>query len=219
MEGFVMKTKLLGLLALLAWLGLSPASATTYNVDFSIGGGSGNTVAIGSFTGYIDTSCDSCYLTSSNVSSWLIAASDGTSASSSGATSGISYYGTVLQATPTGIYTSGGSGGFNFEFCGDVSNCNANQQLSFQVINGGYFPTVYIITWYEASSTIYQSGGFGWPVHEVASLATPIGPFCQAGPCSETPLPAALPLFAGGLGVIGLIAGRKKRKADVPVAT
>ena len=28
-----------------------------------------------------------------------------------------------------------------------------------------------------------------------------------------TPLPAALPLFAGGLGVFGLIAGRKKRKA------
>ena len=28
-----------------------------------------------------------------------------------------------------------------------------------------------------------------------------------------TPLPAALPLFAGGLGVLGLIAGRKKRKA------
>jgi hypothetical protein len=28
-----------------------------------------------------------------------------------------------------------------------------------------------------------------------------------------TPLPAAFPLFAGGLGVIGLIAGRRKRKA------
>ena len=30
---------------------------------------------------------------------------------------------------------------------------------------------------------------------------------------SSTPLPAALPLFAGGLGMIGLLAGRKKRKA------
>jgi hypothetical protein len=29
---------------------------------------------------------------------------------------------------------------------------------------------------------------------------------------SGTPLPAALPLFAGGLGMIGLIAGRRKRK-------
>ena len=33
-----------------------------------------------------------------------------------------------------------------------------------------------------------------------------------------TPLPAALPLFAGGLGVIGLLARRKKRKAPAAVA-
>jgi hypothetical protein len=30
---------------------------------------------------------------------------------------------------------------------------------------------------------------------------------------TPTPLPAALPLFAGGLGMIGLIAGRRKRKS------
>ena len=33
-----------------------------------------------------------------------------------------------------------------------------------------------------------------------------------APPTSATPLPAALPLFAGGLGVIGLLARRRKRK-------
>jgi hypothetical protein len=31
---------------------------------------------------------------------------------------------------------------------------------------------------------------------------------------SSTPLPAALPLFAGGLGIVGLLARRKKRKAE-----
>jgi len=35
---------------------------------------------------------------------------------------------------------------------------------------------------------------------------------------SQTPLPAALPLFAGGFGVIGLIAGRRKRKAAATAA-
>ena len=30
---------------------------------------------------------------------------------------------------------------------------------------------------------------------------------------SQTPLPAALPMFAGGLGVVGFFARRKKRKA------
>jgi hypothetical protein len=29
---------------------------------------------------------------------------------------------------------------------------------------------------------------------------------------AATPLPAALPLFAGGLGILGLVAGRKRRK-------
>jgi hypothetical protein len=42
--------------------------------------------------------------------------------------------------------------------------------------------------------------------------------FTIASPVSNTPIPAALPLFAGGLGVIGLIAGRKKRKASAAVA-
>jgi hypothetical protein len=35
---------------------------------------------------------------------------------------------------------------------------------------------------------------------------------------TATPLPAALPLFAGGLGVIGLIGRRRKRKASAAVA-
>jgi hypothetical protein len=35
---------------------------------------------------------------------------------------------------------------------------------------------------------------------------------------SATPLPAALPLFAGGLGLIGLIAGRKRRKNAASIA-
>jgi hypothetical protein len=38
------------------------------------------------------------------------------------------------------------------------------------------------------------------------------------GDVVATPLPAALPLFAGGLGVIGLLARRKKRKAAPAVA-
>ncbi len=36
---------------------------------------------------------------------------------------------------------------------------------------------------------------------------------------SQTPLPAALPLFAGGLGAIGLLQPRKKRKAAPSIAT
>ena len=35
---------------------------------------------------------------------------------------------------------------------------------------------------------------------------------------SATPLPAALPLFAGGLGFVGYLTGRKKRKAGQAIA-
>lgn len=35
---------------------------------------------------------------------------------------------------------------------------------------------------------------------------------------AETPLPGALPLFAGGLGVFGLVGWRRKRKAATPAA-
>jgi len=34
---------------------------------------------------------------------------------------------------------------------------------------------------------------------------------------TSTPIPAALPLFATGLGVLGLLASRRKRKADVVI--
>jgi hypothetical protein len=35
---------------------------------------------------------------------------------------------------------------------------------------------------------------------------------------SATPLPAALPLFVGGLGALGLLGWRRKKKAAVPAA-
>jgi hypothetical protein len=40
----------------------------------------------------------------------------------------------------------------------------------------------------------------------------------STGSGSQTPLPAALPLFASGLGVMGLLARRRKRKAAIAAA-
>ena len=37
----------------------------------------------------------------------------------------------------------------------------------------------------------------------------------DCAPPPTTPLPAALPLFAGGLGLFGLLARRRKKKAAV----
>jgi hypothetical protein len=51
-----------------------------------------------------------------------------------------------------------------------------------------------------------------------ASLTFLSGHNYSSAAASATPLPAALPLFAGGLGVIGLLARRRKRKNAAAVA-
>jgi hypothetical protein len=42
--------------------------------------------------------------------------------------------------------------------------------------------------------------------------------FVDTGPSAATPLPAALPLFATGLGVMGFLAKRRKRKGVAAIA-
>ena len=50
-----------------------------------------------------------------------------------------------------------------------------------------------------------------------------LGPISESGTVefaiAQTPLPATLPLFAGGLGFVGYLTGRKKRKGGQAPAT
>jgi hypothetical protein len=58
----------------------------------------------------------------------------------------------------------------------------------------------------DTQSTGEQCGFFGcYPVTENGAVADSL---------PSTPIPAAFPLFAGGLGMIGLIGRRRKRKAE-----
>ena len=54
-----------------------------------------------------------------------------------------------------------------------------------------------------------------WQIHGIYDSTVDQGDLLVAGPAlvSATPLPATLPLFAGGLGFVGYLMGRKKRKA------
>ena len=64
----------------------------------------------------------------------------------------------------------------------------------------------------------FTDGVIGTGYDAATTLASGLTVTFTAETTSATPLPAALPLFAGGLGVIGLLARRKKRKATTLAA-
>jgi hypothetical protein len=58
------------------------------------------------------------------------------------------------------------------------------------------------------------TGGLTYNLQEVNVAQIGGGTFTVSpGVLSATPLPATLPLFAGGLGLVGFLTGRKKRSA------
>jgi hypothetical protein len=106
LEGVVMKTKLLGLMASIVLLGLSPANATTftYNVNFAIS-------ASDTVTGTMNTDCGSCTLGTTDFGAWTFNLPGiGTITSSLG--TGLFDSPTFLTASSTGISFNGtGNGG------------------------------------------------------------------------------------------------------------
>ena len=189
----ILKSKLLGLMAAVSLLGLSPANATTYtyNVNFDVGGtdGSGNTA-----TGTIMTNCDSCTLVGSDFVSWsftlpgigTISGSVPTIADTptdlTASSAGLSYNGTVCGGPVT---FNGTAGGLNFE-CGGIAD---------YVGTGSSGDKDFLDL--DANSSF-----------QFATVATN----------SATPLPAALPLFGTVLGVGGLLGWRRKRKNASAIA-
>jgi hypothetical protein len=70
--------------------------------------------------------------------------------------------------------------------------------------------TEYSFSFTGSGSDVLTFGGntspSEWLVDDISVTASPV---------SATPLPAALPLFAGGLGMVGFLARRKKRKSAI----
>jgi len=74
--------------------------------------------------------------------------------------------------------------------------------------------------YYDApgSSTCNTGAGFACEDTNTDILGQPILAFLAPSPVSTTPLPAALPLFASGLGALGLLSWNRKRKAAAAFA-
>jgi hypothetical protein len=89
-EGVIMKCKFFGLMALVSLLGLSPASAGTYSVDFNLPESAETPFESVTVMGSITTSCDSCDLTSAEITSWSFNVTGSFSGSISGTNANVS---------------------------------------------------------------------------------------------------------------------------------
>lgn len=88
---------------------------------------------------------------------------------------------------------------FQFKRVGDnLSLCFSVGGFCFSTIDPNDVGAASFAFYYENANDNTGAGSVTWSDFSVAT--------------SATPLPAALPLFAGGLGALGLLGGRRKRK-------
>jgi hypothetical protein len=185
-----MKAKLLGFIACIALLGVSQAGATTYtyNVDFSesVFAAGSRTKQTLDITGTIVTDCgNGCVFKNSDFISWSLQYAGAFTDSFSGTTvDSDSGFPIPLSASSGVLYAIS-------ESVGLISFTDGPVRLQ---IDGGAGP----------SGFFFED-----------TINGPIASFSSPFPIAElaaTPLPAAFPLFAIGLGAMGLFGWRKKRK-------
>jgi hypothetical protein len=221
----VMKMKILGLIdliACIALLGASPAAATTYDMIPYTAVGDLNTLTV---TGSITTDGASGVLAAADITAWslTLVAGSGAPFTLSGGNSQYFVNGADLVASSSGLF-------FNF---GDSSTTNpgyfAFQSPCFFCVTSPTTPFAFIqwcSTGAEAPPTDCgdslemadpASGTGTVPAYEYFTVAE-YGEELQIATLASTPLPAALPLFASGLGVMGWLGRRRKRKGSAAIA-
>jgi hypothetical protein len=106
---------------------------------------------------------------------------------------------------------------------GSVGSSFSNNPASFSFLGGiGVQFTIDLATGLTAADlvgpTSFTISGGGESIFSGDFGRGITGGSLDIGDVTVTPLPAALPLFAGGLGMVGLLSRRKKRKADQDLA-
>jgi hypothetical protein len=118
----------------------------------------------------------------------------------------------VFNSGAAGVPSTSCVGGTSCYFDGSIQAYDAITQslttivgdlynVSFSLYDNGSLATFSALS---TNGDITDTGGNGIDLLVYAGNGVPVAP---------TPLPATLPLFAGGLGLMGLIAKRRKRKA------
>jgi hypothetical protein len=192
-----MKAKLCGLIALIALLNVTQAGATTFNLEnlqiapsYSVTGSITTNGATGTLSSQMD------------ITSWNLIINTGNgpvdlNGPGSPATSAVNYTGLALSVVGTGLF-------FNY----DLSTA------SFFEIGTTALPN---------ENVVLEDAGQGGPLLQFndgvdSQSSSSVSGNIQIGTASTTPLPTALPLFATGLGAMGLFGWRRKRKTAVIAA-
>ncbi|MCC6775360.1 MAG: hypothetical protein IT537_01795 [Hyphomicrobiales bacterium] len=184
-----MKPKFVGLLAGIVLLGVSPASAITYNVNIPVGAGN--------VSGFIETDGSIGTLTAADIVDWNLLIDSGT-----------------LSTTLTGPLSGSNS---TVGFFGSPAFTASATQLLFD----------FSASTIEVDYVIFQKPSFGdfFCINACASqFAVGVGGerafgiadgVVEIGSVSAVPVPAALPLFVSGVGILGLAGWRRKRKHQI----
>jgi hypothetical protein len=192
----IVAIKFLSLMAFGFLLGLSPASAGTYSVDFDVPSSENTPGENVTVMGSITTSCDSCDLTSADITSWLFNITGTFSGIVSGTNANVSG---SNDPGPGSLIASGGFITLNLAAPGDTSFSESGAVVADIRFNGvGVYISIYSVPGYADNLLPFP---YTVATEEVSSS-------------SATPLPAALPLFGTVLGVGGLFGWRRKRKSQ-----
>jgi len=188
-----MKAMSIGIILSLGILGSTPAGAST---TYSVNGAPGNVLGV---TGTITTDGNSGFLSASDIMNWSLtipATSGGVTFTLNNTNSSVTAGTNLVFATPATL---------SFNFSNSTLTTFAFQNAS-----------QYSVSWFAFGGT---TGG----MQEIGD-----GPcsFCFANspPLFGTeiigiaPLPAGLPLFATGVGLLGLLGWRKRKKHDAQKA-
>jgi hypothetical protein len=208
----VLKAKLLGL-ACMALFDVQPAAALTYTYIVNEGS------SAASVTGFIQTNTLgnlgpgdivdwNLLVTIGNSSADLAGPLTGNTSTSYIAVYNADYSGSDVTATSTGLF---------FDF-GDT---NSLPYLQFVSTDNPYNPVVVCFNNsapHSPCTTLSDPSAIDVSLNNVDFVSLDRQGNAQFASVATTPLPAALPLFATGLGVMGLLGWRRKRKGTAAIA-
>jgi hypothetical protein len=218
---------------LILGLWVFPVWADTYNYSIAFG------VPGGEVEGTVVTDCDNCAVYSGNLVSWTFSGTaDGLHVQTVSSADANAYVtvslppGVVmpLTATSTGLYWN-----FNYHYADGTAYVpkwdGSDPSMCFCVWVNPYMPgnaesfrflmfthddvdhlMVYYFLWSDYADLGNPLVAFAVPETGNLLLGT-LSSVIANPPLVATPLPATLPLFGGGLGLLGLLAWRRKRKA------